>query len=1003
MKRKSLIQFVKLFRIDKIGEGFVMPRSEIPNSKNERVYDKISVMPKPDPLFLIEKQQRTSHRLAIQEVILFTDDKIAVACNDNTIRIYDLKSKKQISVFITMQNINSMVLKNDKLVVALGTSSYANNPPKIVVFDIKTGVRIQEFSYGNRRIQQLKLDPRERIIGLTDSNLFQYDLEKNEILMEISRYYKPLDNYQHSSANKPRIVQKRIENAIRFKIYDDGSAIINTETSFGYRRKSRSEVFLIENYEEQENQNIKTFFGHKECILSFDANDTLVATGSADKTIRINNRTGTSKAKILREQETSITALEFLSDGRLITGGSDGSIYVWNPINKKALAKWDAHTSGIKDFLMIPGGKMISYTNNTIKFWDLKTYKCLKEITISINLATNVASAFQDRKQIINDSGKIKPLSDGRTVQINKNKIEIYSPNNILLNSYTVGSTNLSAFLIDDLNRIIVSQASSYNVKEYHIFVVSPNSGRILQTLKGHKKGITSLAFSTNNTLISTAQDGIIKWSMKDWSVINRYQIPVNGGFNDIFVRYIPNDLLFIATVHRKSYHIYSLETGELVKQIDSVVDLNRWRETFQIIPIKENTFFLYAVYSRRLILYEELGNKITEITQKKNFHKILELTSGDLMSQTDKSIAYLPLNENLIFVALANGDFRLFDNNIENFSIKSYKQTFTGHTKLVKKALELDDDLIATISYEGIIKIWNITTGKCIETISFEGKPVLDLLKLPNKNLLVISKNSQFITDIKGKILFTLERNYSEFVVHKDGYIIANNPSSYTDILNANDGSLIFTLDREKGKEMKLFGVNFEGEIYFKTPQGSLRSWDLHSGVLLKTVFPPLPTKKTPSLQILHEQQKDSVLDTLFDKIETFKEFNLKTLVIDVVLSKLYNHKTKQLKSISNSKEKLKEVIDSILLSLNVMKSVPKNRFVTLNNPILVNNQIILASKFKEKIPIYQSLTLTYLDKQKRSTYLTWLNILKLLCIELEMNSEEQKIEKAIQLFEQH
>ncbi|RLI72020.1 MAG: hypothetical protein DRP02_02910, partial [Candidatus Gerdarchaeota archaeon] len=118
---------------------------------------------------------------------------------------------------------------------------------------------------------------------------------------------------------------------------------------------------------------------------------------------------------------------------------------------------------------------------------------------------------------------------------------------------------------------------------------------------------------------------------------------------------------------------------------------------------------------------------------------------------------------------------------------------------------------------------------------------------------------------------------------------------------------------------------------------------------------------------------------------------------------SKLYNHKTKQLKSISNSKEKLKEVIDSILLSLNVMKSVPKNRFVTLNNPILVNNQIILASKFKEKIPIYQSLTLTYLDKQKRSTYLTWLNILKLLCIELEMNSEEQKIEKAIQLFEQH
>lgn len=109
--------------------------------------------------------------------------------------------------------------------------------------------------------------------------------------------------------------------------------------------------------------------------VAFSSDDTLLAGGLSDKTIRIwDVKTGKQILQI-NDQSEIVWTVAFSPDGKyLVTGDSLGSVSVWSVADGTLVKTWKAHSSRLVDITFISGGNLMitaSY-DGTIRFWGLK-------------------------------------------------------------------------------------------------------------------------------------------------------------------------------------------------------------------------------------------------------------------------------------------------------------------------------------------------------------------------------------------------------------------------------------------------------------------------------------------------------------------------------------------------------------------------------------------------------------------------------------------------------
>jgi WD40 repeat protein len=266
----------------------------------------------------------------------------------------------------------------------------------------------------------------------------------------------------------------------------------------------------------------KTMVGHNDAVrsLSFSPDGQMLASGSADNTVRIWTVDGLL-VKIIRGHTSVVTSVSFSPSGEVLASASfDKTVRLWS--QKRDLFKaLIAHIEGVRSVSFSPNGEMFASAgaDKTVKLWKQdgtlsKTIKgCQKE---ERNCQGHTAEILQV---------SFSPSGDMLASASADKTVKLWKLDGSLIQTLK-GHTNLvrSVSFSPDGKRL----ATAGDDKTIKIWT---SDGRLLRTLEGHKDKIQSVKFSPSaRVLASASRDKTVKlWSFegellrtlqdKDWVV----------------------------------------------------------------------------------------------------------------------------------------------------------------------------------------------------------------------------------------------------------------------------------------------------------------------------------------------------------------------------------------------------------------------------------------------------------------------------------------------------
>ena len=165
-------------------------------------------------------------------------------------------------------------------------------------------------------------------------------------------------------------------------------------------------------------EQVGTLQGHTGSVesIAFSPDGRYIASGSADKTVRVwNAQTGAQMGKPLQGHTDWVCSVAFSSDGKhIVSGSGDHTICVWDVHTGTQVGKpLQGHTNAVRSAAFSLDGRHIvsGSWDQTIRVWDAQT-------------GAQVAYPFQEHTNSVNsvpfspDGRHIASGSDGETIQV---------------------------------------------------------------------------------------------------------------------------------------------------------------------------------------------------------------------------------------------------------------------------------------------------------------------------------------------------------------------------------------------------------------------------------------------------------------------------------------------------------------------------------------------------------------------------------------------------------
>ncbi|KAJ1991255.1 U3 small nucleolar RNA-associated protein [Dimargaris cristalligena] len=122
-------------------------------------------------------------------------------------------------------------------------------------------------------------------------------------------------------------------------------------------------------------------------VMDIDSTSSLVATGSADSTVKVWDLEGGFCTHNFKGHQGLVSSVKFHPDTEsadwvLVSGGEDGNIRCWNMHTRACVATLSDHTSVIRGLAFSPNCKMLlsSSRDRSINVWRMDTHKLIKTI-----------------------------------------------------------------------------------------------------------------------------------------------------------------------------------------------------------------------------------------------------------------------------------------------------------------------------------------------------------------------------------------------------------------------------------------------------------------------------------------------------------------------------------------------------------------------------------------------------------------------------------------------
>ena len=622
-------------------------------------------------------------------------------------------------------------------------------------------------------------------------------------------------------------------------------------------------------------KNILTCRGHIGWVWSvaFSPDGKTLASGSDDRTIKLwDLKTGECR-HTGREHTQQVWSVAFSPDGQILASASeDRTVKLWIVKTGECSCTLQGHENWVRSVAFSPEGNTLASGSDdkTIKLWDVLTGECLQTLCGHSERVWSVAfSPISSPTQ-----GILASSSSDRTIKIWNLKTDQC----LTLQGHKNWVRSI-AFSPD--GQTLASGSEDQTIKLWNV-----HTPECYQTLQGHTNWVRSVAFSPDaQTLASGSGDHTVRlWDFRKGQCIKSLQGYTNRVWS---VAFSP-----LATACRQAFPPNPPSQGGLEPYPPSQGGLEPY-PPYQgglggISPYQgglggilvsgndDRTVKLWDLATGKC--YQTLrghANSVCAVAfspddrtlasgSEDQTVKLYDVNTGEcrhtLRGHTSRiwSVAFSPDGQTL---ASGSEDYTI---KIWDVNTAQCRQTLQAHTSWVcavafspippnPPSLGGQGGILASGSYDQTVKLWDLKTGECLQTLAGHTNWVWSVAFSPDGQILASGSGDHSVKlwDVRrGKCYCTLEGHTSRVwsvAFSPDGQMLASASSDQTvRCWDVQTGECLHTL---QGHTNLAWSVAFsaDGRIVASGSQDeTIKLWDVNTGKCLKTLRANRPYEET-------------------------------------------------------------------------------------------------------------------------------------------------------------